>query len=236
MRFDSLQTRPHGLARRATQTTALSARTRGVEAPIPPDNAMPPRPPPLGSTFCHQQQKADHVAAASRRGRPVQKFRGERMAVSGACGSAWVSGISMAPPGHARATCITCCPPEPCSEGQRTKNQFGKKMMEREWERATCAHRRGRWSVEIIRIYIGAFEHGSSRASGPTSEAVRSRMAATPARAARCATKSNHALVVSPGGTEIWKGPTFVPQKGPSWLKNAPFQTYWAASKKCGAP
>ena len=107
MRFDSLQTRPHGLARRATQTTALSARTHGVEAPVPPDNAMPPRPPPLGSTFCHQQQKADHVAAASRRGRPVQKFRGERMAVSGACGSARASGISMAPPGHARATCIT---------------------------------------------------------------------------------------------------------------------------------
>ena len=172
MRFDSLQTRPHGLARRATQTAALSARTRGVEAPIPPDNAMPPHPPPLGSTFCHQQQKADHVAAASRRGRPVQKFRGERMAVSGACGSAWASGIPMAPPGHARATCITCCPPEPCSEGQRTKNHFCKKMMERELERATCAHRRGRWSVEIIRFYIGAFDHRSSRTSEPTSEAV----------------------------------------------------------------
>ena len=164
MRFDSLQTRPHGLARRATQTAALSARTRGVEAPIPPDNAMPPRPPPLGSTFCHQQQKADHVAAASRRGRPVQKFRGERMAVSGACGSAWASGISMALPRHARATCITWLGAEPCSEGQRTKSPFGKKMMAREWSRSTCAHCRGRWSTDIIRFYIGAFEDGSSRA------------------------------------------------------------------------
>ena len=102
---------------RATQIAALSARTRGVEARIPPDNPMPPCPPPLGSTFCHQQQKADHVAAASRRGRPVQKIRGERMAVSGASGSGWASGMPMAPPGHARATCITCCPPEPCSGG-----------------------------------------------------------------------------------------------------------------------
>ena len=66
---------------------------------------------------------------------------------------------------------------EPCSEGQRTKNQFGKKMMAREWLFATCAHRRGRWSTDIIRFYIGAFEHGSSRASGPTSEAARGRMA-----------------------------------------------------------
>ena len=157
---------------RAPQIAALSVRARGAQASLPPDNPMPPCPPPLGSTFCHHQQKADHVAAAMRRQRPVQKIRGERMAVSGACGSAWASGISRAPPGHARATCITCCPPEPCSEGQRTKNHFCKKMMEREWERATCAHRRGRWSVEIIRFYIGAFDHGSSRASGPTSEAV----------------------------------------------------------------
>ena len=154
------------------QIAALSARTRGVEARNPPDNAVPPCPPPFGSTFCHQQQKADQVAAAMRRQRPVQKFRGERMAVSGASGSGWASGMPMAPPGHARATCITCCPPEPCSEGQRTKIHFGKKMMEREWERATCAHRRGRWSVEIIRFYIGAFDHGSSRTSEPTSEAV----------------------------------------------------------------
>ena len=66
---------------------------------------------------------------------------------------------------------------EPCSEGQRTKNHFGKKMMAREWLFATCAHRRGRWSTDIIRFYIGAFEHGSSRASGPTSEAARGRMA-----------------------------------------------------------
>ena len=28
------------------------------------------------------------------------------------------------------------------------------------------------WSVEIIRFYIGAFDHGSSRTSEPTSEAV----------------------------------------------------------------
>ena len=92
---------------RAPQIAALSVRARGAQASLPPDNPMPPCPPPLGSTFCHHQQKADHVAAAMRRQRPVQKIRGERMAVSGACGSARASGISMAPPGHARATCIT---------------------------------------------------------------------------------------------------------------------------------
>ena len=58
---------------RAPQIAALSARARGAQAFLPSDNPMPPCPPPLDSTFCHHQQKADQVAAAMRRQRPVQK-------------------------------------------------------------------------------------------------------------------------------------------------------------------
>ena len=109
---------------RAPQIAALSVRARGAQASLPPDNPMPPCPPPLGSTFCHHQQKADHVAAAMRRQRPVQKIRGERMAVSGACGSARASGISMEPPGHARATCITWLGSRAVQRGPADQNSF----------------------------------------------------------------------------------------------------------------
>ena len=134
-----------------------------------------------------RRHSARPFAISSKRPTKWRQLPGGRDLCRNSAASAWRSAAQVAPDGR------QACPWRPlatlerraspaahqsrAAEGQRTKNQFGKKMMEREWERATCAHRRGRWSVEIIRIYIGAFEHGSSRASGPTSKAARGRMA-----------------------------------------------------------